>query len=551
MKKVFWIIVVLLVGVGAAVWWFVRKDNNMYRLVPKDAHIVMSLSIPSLLSEISLDELKDLNLMDKIQGELKGMRDTAAFERIKALKESGSNFGVDLLSDVVLFKSKYEGLDFYGFVFDIADPAEFRKVLTALDPGFIIDMKANYSVMDLSEGTFLAWNKRGGIIVRNDYNYAYAKRIIRSNFIVETFSRGEDKSIISLPAFQTNRNPDYLVSLFVNYEAMDTSKVRDFDNDEMLVAPDKVFSKAMLGKSYFAGGLKHQNQTLIMDGKIMSFETGAAPFSAYTGRGISEAHAKCIANADPICVMGCAARQTSVLDSLVAGSEIKNYWADIENALGWDETAFKSILSSEFSFAFHGVSRLPFDPETDIAPYDRSLMGMDENGEMYTKAMTFSAHLVNSDKALLRSTMDALVAKNPMVEALDEGWFFMIGDFRVHIVETPIGLCITNHTGLIDGFKQGSIGTLSDPIMNGLIQNQVFGFLNVSPTTFNEDTKGLMEKYLGEEPSGNLFFSQFENLTTTFNEGRMELRIKLKQGEEKLINRIIGIFNEIKNPAVS
>jgi hypothetical protein len=31
----------------------------------------------------------------------------------------------------------------------------------------------------------------------------------------------------------------------------------------------------------------------------------------------------------------------------------------------------------------------------------------------------------------------------------------------------------------------------------------------------------------------------------------MELRIKLKQGEEKLINRIIGIFNEIKNPAVS
>jgi hypothetical protein len=87
--------------------------------------------------------------------------------------------------------------------------------------------------------------------------------------------------------------------------------------------------------------------------------------------------------------------------------------------------------------------------------------------------------------------------------------------------------------------------------MNGLIQNQVFGFLNVSPTTFNEDTKGLMEKYLGEEPSGNVFFSQFENLTTTFNEGRMELRIKLKQGEEKLINRIIGIFNEIKNPAVS
>jgi hypothetical protein len=95
----------------------------------------------------------------------------------------------------------------------------------------------------------------------------------------------------------------------------------------------------------------------------------------------------------------------------------------------------------------------------------------------------------------------------------------------VHIVETPIGLCITNHTGLIDGFKQGSIGTLSDPIMNGLIQNQVFGFLNVSPTTFNEDTKGLMEKYLGEEPSGNVFFSQFENLTTTFNEGRMGRKV--------------------------
>jgi Domain of unknown function (DUF4836) len=550
MKKVFWFLFVLLVGSLVGLWWYVRKDNNMYRLVPKDAHLVMSLSIPALLNEISIDELKKLDIMDQFKGEFRELKDTVVLSRINALRDAGSNFGVDLFSDVVFFTTRYEGLDFKGLVFDIADPAEFRKLLNAIDPGYIIDMKANYSVMDLSEGTFLAWNKRGGIVVHNDYNYAYAKRTIRSNFIVETFSRSEEECIIGLPAFQANQDDNYLVRVFGNYQALDSAKVRLIDEGEVLVPPTSMFGGGLLKDSYFTGGIKHQNQTLILDGQVVSFVTGKVPFDQYTAKGLSEAHTKSIGSANPLALLGFAPRHGHDLDSLMAMPELNAAWSEWREKMGWSQEDAYSLFGSEFSFAFHGVSRVPFDSKTDVAPWDRSLLNMDEKGEMYVKQWTFSAHLVNNNAPLLQRTLDSLQVHNQLLENSGDDWIITMGNFKMYLVKTPLGLCLTNHKGKLEDFRNGQSGVMSDLLMNGLLNNQGFMYANLNPATFDEDTKDAITKLMGDE-SGNIVLRQFQDLSCEMKDGQFEMRLKLIEGEEKLLNRVIRIFNEVKNPAVS
>jgi Domain of unknown function (DUF4836) len=550
MKKVFWFLLLLLIGTGAALWWYVRKDNNMYRLVPKDAHLVLSLSIPALLNEVSLEELKKLDLMDQFNQSFKTLEDTVVAKRINELRSAGSNFGVDVFSDVVFFKSRYEGLDFYGLVFDISDPAEFRKLLNAIDPGYIIDMKANYSVMDLSDGTFLAWNKRGGIVVHNDYNYAYAKKIIRNNFIVETFSRSEGESILGLPAFQNSRNPDYLVSGFANYQAMDTAKVRVYDDGESLVKQESLLAMTEVKDAYAVFGLKHQNQALILEGQLVSFVTGLSPIDGFLSGGLSDAHVQSIAAADPLFVLGCAARNGNQLDSLVANPDLSEGWREWLNKMNLNTEEAKQLFGSEVSVAFHGMKSVPFDSQEDMAPLDRSHLELGSDGDMYANEWVFSAHLVNENKQMLDKTLLALSKEFSLLQPDGEDWTLSVGSYRFFIVKTPLGLCFTNDQENTVKYKHGPMGAMSDALMNGLTQNQMFLYANLDPATYNPLTKSAAEKLTGEG-GGNVLTRQFKFVQMSQKDGRVQLKLQLVDGEEKLFNRILKIWEQSKNPIVS
>jgi Domain of unknown function (DUF4836) len=551
MKKVFYLITFILLAGGVALWWFVRKDNNMYRLVPKDAHIVLSLSIPNLIKEVSLEELKNLHLGDNVKDELMGLKDTLAAKRIKELFESGSTFGVDYKSDVIFYTTRYEGLDFQCVVFDISDPAEFRKFVNAIDPGLIIDMKANYSVLDLSDGLFLAWNKRGGIFIRNEYNYAYARRIIRSNFIVETFSRSEENCILGLPQYVNSKNDQDLISVFANYCAMDSAKVREYDDGEVLRKKESLYSLPGMNQMYIAGGISHENQTLVMNASMKSLVTNLPVYGGFETNGISDAHARAIAEKDPLFCFAAAARKEWSVDSLFEAPE---ELADFEKSLGeigLNKLDLALLLKAEFSMAFHGFSKVPFNPETDRVPLDRSLLVMGEDGAMFSQTPTFSMQLIFQDKTQMHRIMESLMAHNPNIEHDGDHWFVQLGGFRLHLVETPLGLCATNQVAWLDKFKAGNLGVLSDQLMNGLTQNGGYLYFNANKETYDAGTQELLTKFSGRDDHVAWWDHQFDNLSMTMNDGRIEMRLKLRDGEPMLINRILKIYKEAKNPIVS
>ncbi len=551
MKKVFWILFALLLGGGAAFWWLARRDNNMYRLVPRDAHIVMSVSIPALASEISPEVMGRFNLMDSVRKQLLDKGDTAMFNRIRTLRDQGSNFGLDILSDVVFFTTRYEGLDFRAFVFDIADPAEFRKLVNAIDPGVIVDMKANYSVINLSDGLFLAWNKRGGIVVMNEYSYAYARNIIRSNFIVETFSRSEEESILGLEAYQKSRKQDNLLQMYANIMAMDTAKVRMYeDGEEVLRKKDDLLSMGIYKDCYLTGGLKHQNQALIFEGQFTSWTTGQAASTAYLGNGLSESHARKLGSTNPLMLLSLGQRG-NMMDSLFTNADSKDMMGELMATMNWSEEECKSILKSELSLAFHGVTRVPFDPAVDQLPFDRSLTGTDESGNVYMKIPTFSAELVHEDRVLLQRSMEKLLQFPDYFKRYDDHVLGTVFGFNFHIRPTDLGISVGNYNAQMQASEQQNSSEIQDLILNGASRNAMYAYFNMNVSRFNKDSKELMDQYASSMESTDGLFQQFDYMEILGGSDGLKVVLKFKQGDEKLIDRMIHLMDALRNPTVS
>lgn len=551
MKKVFWILLILLVAGGAAFWWLARRDNNMYRLVPKDAHMVMSVSIPAMASEISPELLGRINWMDTVRKELLSKGDTAMFDRIRTLKDAGSNFGVDILSDLVFFTTRYEGLDFRAFVFDIADPAEFRKLINAIDPTVIVDMKANYSVINLNEGLFLAWNKRGGIIVMNDYSYAYARNIIRSNFIVETFSRQEDQSILSLEAYQNSRKEKKLMHVYANMMAMDTAKVRVYeDGDEVLRKQENIMVSSQYKDCYMVGGLKHENQALIFDGQFISWATGQSAGTAYTGKGLTEAHVNKLAEMNPM-VLFTVGERGAMMDSLFANPDSKEAMQEVLSTMNWTEEECKSLLKAELSFAFHGITKVPFDPAVDQLPFDRSMIGTDESGNVFMKMPTFNLELVHADRALLERSMQKLLDFSNYFKSYDDHVLFSAFGFNFHIRPTDMGLSMGNYDANMQRGETTNNAEMRDLVLNGASKNALYTYINLNASRLNNDTRDFIQKYASSmEVSGGVL-EQFEYLEIQGGSEGMKMVLKFKDGDAKLFDRVIHLFEAIRNPTVS
>lgn len=551
MKKVFWIILTLLVAGGAAFWWLARRDNNMYRLVPKDAHIVMSVSIPAMATEISPELLGRINWMDTVRKELLSKGDTAMFDRIRTLKDAGSNFGVDILSDLVFFTTRYEGLDFRAFVFDIADPAEFRKLINAIDPTVIVDMKANYSVINLNDGLFLAWNKRGGIFVMNDYSYAYARNIIRSNFIVETFSRQEDQSILSLEAYQNSRNDKKLMYVYANMMAMDTAKVRVYeDGDEVLRKRDNILVANQYKDCYMVGGLKHENQALVFDGQFISWTTGLHAETAYAGKGLTEAHAQKLTGMNPM-VLLTSGERTAMMDSLFTNPDTKESMQEMLSTMNWTEEECKSLLKAEFSFGFQGITKVPFDPAVDQLPFDRNLIGTDESGNVFMKVPTFNMEVVHADRALLDRSMKKLLDFSTFFKSYDDHVMFSALGFNFHIRPSDLGVTMGNYQANTQQSEAINNPEVRDLVLNGTTKNAVYMYVNLNASRFNDDTKEFLEKYASSmEVSGGVL-QQFEYLEVMGGTEGLKLVLKFKDGDAKLFDRVIHLFEAMRNPTVS
>jgi hypothetical protein len=550
MKKVFWILLTLMIAGGAAMWWFARRDNNMYRLVPKDAHIVMSLSIPALASELSPELLGRFNMMDTLRKELLSSGDTAKFDRIRKLRESGSNFGIDFLSDLVYFMTRYEGLDFHGVVFDISDPAEFRKLIDAIDPNQYVDMRANYSVIDLSDGMFLAWNKRGGILIKNDYNYAYARNIIRSNFIVETFNRTEKESILSMEAYQNSKKPEFLFQIYANAMAMDTAKVRVYeDGMEMLQKKDQV-GFSLIKDTYMIGGIKHADQSLIFDFRIISWLTGQPLKNAGEARVLSEAHARKLSEVNPIFMLTMGQRDEN-LDSLFMSETTKKPVEEVMAKMNWTEQDMRSILNAEMSFSFYGISRVPFDPNVDQLPFSRDLVGTDESGKVYMKVPAFNAEFVHSDRALLDRTMEKLCEYDEYFKRYEDHFLCSAFGFNFHVRPTEMGVKIGNYDASLHVNETPNPGPYQDQVLNNVTKYPFYLYTNLNGSTYNADTKDFMEKYSDSMEQASVWLSQFEYLEFKGDYGEVQMVLKFKDGDAKLLDRIIHLMDAIRNPIVS
>lgn len=136
------------------------KKNNLGKMIPKNAAMVVDINTKSLYSKLSFDEIKQTFWFQHL------MSDSNHFIKAKPFIDDPSKMGINLKSDIIAFALMPNNQGQFVVEGSIKDSKAFADFVTAMHPQGIISKEGKLNFLK-SDTVVLAWNDDNFVFVTN------------------------------------------------------------------------------------------------------------------------------------------------------------------------------------------------------------------------------------------------------------------------------------------------------------------------------------------------------------------------------------------------
>lgn len=196
-----------------------KGQSSLLNYIPKDATFVVSLNPQNLNSKVNLRQLKEYDFYSMMMMQMAGSMGEQS-EVFMSIMSDANSVGVDLMSSAHFFGNIGEENKLFGALVQLSDQAKFAEFLKGLladsyDENY--SQQTGYQLLKIKNDAWLAWTDKmvfvgGGQFdgieteeladgLENTEEVA-AKEEMMADWITETMSRTQDKSISSSTRFR-------------------------------------------------------------------------------------------------------------------------------------------------------------------------------------------------------------------------------------------------------------------------------------------------------------------------------------------------------------
>ena len=137
-----------------------NKSNDIGKMIPKNALIIVHMNAKSLSSKLSWDEIKQTTWYNHLYN------DSSKPAWTKALMDDPQKSGIDMNSDLIFFALKnMENTDLV-FEGNVKDSKAFADLIKNIHPDAVISKDGDLNIVSMDKGT-VAWNDKKFAMVTN------------------------------------------------------------------------------------------------------------------------------------------------------------------------------------------------------------------------------------------------------------------------------------------------------------------------------------------------------------------------------------------------
>lgn len=149
-----------LIGLFSILIFSCGKKNNLGKMIPKEAAVVVELNTKSILSKLSWDEIKKSYWYNKL------MTDSSIPTASKAFINDPAKTGVDVKSSMVFFVLKPDNNGQAVFQGSLKDSKAFAEFIKILQPNAVLSKDGELNIYK-TDSSIIGWNNERFAILSN------------------------------------------------------------------------------------------------------------------------------------------------------------------------------------------------------------------------------------------------------------------------------------------------------------------------------------------------------------------------------------------------
>ncbi|HEV8081149.1 MAG TPA: DUF4836 family protein [Chitinophagaceae bacterium] len=149
-----------LIGLFSILIFSCGKKNNLGRMIPKEASIVIELNTKSILSKLSWDEIKKSYWYNKL------MTDSSIPATSKAFIDDPAKTGIDVKSNMIFFILKPENNGQAIFEGSLKDSKAFAEFIKVMQPNAVLSKDGELNIYK-TDSSIIGWNNEKFAILSN------------------------------------------------------------------------------------------------------------------------------------------------------------------------------------------------------------------------------------------------------------------------------------------------------------------------------------------------------------------------------------------------
>ena len=149
-----------LIGLFSILIFSCGKKNNLGKMIPKEAAIVVELNTKSILSKLSWDEIKKTYWYNKL------MTDSSIPSTLKAFINDPAKTGIDVKSNMIFFVLKHDNNGQAIFEGSLKDSKAFAEFIKIMQPNAVLSKDGDLNIYK-TDYSLIGWNNEKFAILNN------------------------------------------------------------------------------------------------------------------------------------------------------------------------------------------------------------------------------------------------------------------------------------------------------------------------------------------------------------------------------------------------
>lgn len=534
-KKLLWGgLLLFIIGGAAAIYFLVlKKSQEHFKLIPKDAFVVVTADLKSLADKANSKEWKDLYMVKKMD-ESKHKDD----ENSKFVKDVMSNplaMGIDPVSDIYMFVQMGGSMKpMVGVAFAVRNKDDLEKILMKI-PEKNLDIKKEvvakdgYKLFKLDNDALIAWRDGAGIFLSGENSevlVAAADKIMKLD---------AKSSLADNNHFKDFANNKHDIGFFLNYEAI-------MNNPEISSG-----IKMSGGSSYIdalksatmAMNLNFEKDKIALTSEYKNANKDAEEkYNFFSTNKVSAATLKTLTDKNPYAYLGIAIDIKKIFSFIENDPLIGKGLNEVAQNFGLSKEELKNIFGGEIALTLNDFSM----QTTTRTRYNWDETGSDYKEEEYadTSMMPeFSVAVSIKDRAALQK----LIARTQIPK--DALGYYMIKEagMNMYLVETNSGVTFTNGSSVATTLaaKKELASAVGGKAGEVAAKSATSFYFNLNLNEYPQVLRNMMQKEMKNEEYKLFsdFMAMFKYTEAYGNAKTGEMNVMMTESNDNSLWRII------------